>query len=194
VCIYLQKGSERITSGCTNVHGSDPTIDIAVTEPGQYLVIARGGSGTSHKLSIECVPETSCSTPEYACNGLAATIIGTDGDNILVGTEGRDVITGRGGNDLIYGLGGNDILCGDAGNDIILGGEGKDRMLGGRGNDMLFGEAGDDKLVGSNGNDLLDGGEDDDNLNGGSGSDVCDGSSDVVSDVAVACELTPNVP
>lgn len=54
-----------------------------------------------------------------------ATIVGTDGDDVLRGTSGNDVIHGLGGNDTIEGLGGNDIICGGPGNDTILGGSGR---------------------------------------------------------------------
>ena len=45
------------------------------------------------------------------CNGQAATIVGTDGDDTLIGTEGDDVVW----------LGpGNDFFGGDTGNDTVL--------------------------------------------------------------------------
>jgi Ca2+-binding RTX toxin-like protein len=41
-----------------------------------------------------------------------ATIVGTDGNDVLSGTAGRDVIAGLDGNDVITGLGGDDVICG----------------------------------------------------------------------------------
>ena len=67
------------------------------------------------------------------CQGAAATITGTDGNDALTGTEGVDVIAGLGGNDTIRGLGGNDTICG---------GDGYDTFSGGAGDDTLNGEAG----------------------------------------------------
>jgi Ca2+-binding RTX toxin-like protein len=91
------------------------------------------------------------------CDGQTATIVGTDGDDVLIGTLGPDVIVGLNGNDLLRGVGGDDLLCGN---------DGADRLRGGPGNDRLFGqEDGDessekygDVLIGAAGDDLLDGG------------------------------------
>ena len=46
-----------------------------------------------------------------------ATIVGTNGNDLLRGTPGRDVIPGLDGNDLIVGLGGDDAICGGRGNE-----------------------------------------------------------------------------
>jgi Ca2+-binding RTX toxin-like protein len=59
-----------------------------------------------------------------------ATIVGTNGSDILRGTPGRDVIAGRDGNDIILGLGGDDAICGGRGNDKLDGGTGNDSILG----------------------------------------------------------------
>lgn len=83
-------------------------------------------------------------TVRFRCNGQAATIVGTPGDDVLIGTEGRDVIMGRGGDDLIVGLTGNDIICGGPGQDIIKGGGGRDWLSGSKGLDIIFGGAGKD--------------------------------------------------
>jgi Ca2+-binding RTX toxin-like protein len=104
--------------------------------------------------------------PDATCNGLAPTIAGTPGDDVIYGGNGTDVIMGLGGNDIIYGGNGNDTICGDAGNDTIYGGNG---------NDALYGNSGDDALDGGNGNDALDGGTENDNLTGGNGDDTLSG-------------------
>ncbi|GAA3817968.1 calcium-binding protein [Nocardioides panacisoli] len=96
------------------------------------------------------------------CNGLAVTLPGTEGDDVLDGTEGSDVIAGGAGSDVIRGLGGDDVLCGNADDDRLEGGAGDDVIIGGddrRGEewgeshfyyygDLLTGGAGDDTLVG----------------------------------------------
>ncbi len=74
-----------------------------------------------------------------ACYGKAATIVGTDGDDIIDGTPNDDVIAGKEGNDVIDGLSGNDIICGDNGDDTISGGDGFDILIGGEGDDNLNG-------------------------------------------------------
>jgi len=117
------------------------------------------------------------------CNGLAATIIGTAGNDTLNGTAGPDVIAGLGGNDVINGLGGNDIICAGLGNDTVSGGEG---------NDLLRGEGGKDVLNGGLGRDRLEGGAGNDQLNGGFQTDTCIGGPGT--DTATTCENISSVP
>jgi len=91
--------------------------------------------------------------PSVTCNGLPATIVGTDGGETLNGTPGRDVIHGRGGNDVIRGNGGRDIICGGSGNDRLFGGSGRDRLFGDSGRDVLNGGTGRDRCDGGRGAD-----------------------------------------
>ena len=119
------------------------------------------------------------------CNGRAATIVGTQGDNVLTGTSGVDVIIGLGGNDSISGLDGADVLCGGSGNDRVLGGRGNDQLFGENGNDILEGGDNNDTVQGGSGNDIMRGEKGDDrlsdilgndNFSGGPGTDWCGGS------------------
>ena len=103
------------------------------------------------------------------CNGLPATIVGTEGRDILTGTDGPDVIVGLGGNDVIRGMAGDDTLCGGNGRDRLFGGEGNDVVLGGKKNDIVKGDQGRDVLHGNQGNDRVFGGGAADILEGGSG-------------------------
>jgi myo-inositol-hexaphosphate 3-phosphohydrolase len=139
----------------------------------------------------------------YTCFGETATIVGTEGNDIIIGTEGKDVIVGLGGVDDIKGRGGDDVICGgdgddiihgetgddkingDAGNDMLNGGEGNDIIFGGPDNDEingyldddeLYGDAGIDTLNGGPGHDTLNGGTEDDLLNGGEGNDELNGN------------------
>ena len=97
------------------------------------------------------------------CGGREATVVGTDGDDVLVGTEKRDVIAALRGNDLVRGLGGGDIVCGFGGSD---------RLKGQGGADLLRGGGGDDRLGGGPGNDTLRGGGGSDVCRGGPGTDI----------------------
>jgi hypothetical protein len=96
------------------------------------------------------------------CRGIEATIVGTEGDDVLRGTAQADVIVGLGGSDTIVAGGGADVVCGGSGSDVLRGGPGNDRLYGGRdclcGDDepYLFG----DWLAGGSGDDLLDPGLD----------------------------------
>jgi len=141
------------------------------------------------------------------CDGVEATLVGTEGDDLLVGTDGNDVIVGLGGNDIIRGLDGDDILCGDNGRDRAFGGKGDDRLFGGKKNDILKGDQGFDYLEGNQGNDRLFGGGAGDVLLGGSGardrlfgkggtSDTCDdpqGTTFVDTCETLAIRLPPTV-
>ena len=106
------------------------------------------------------------------CDGQAATIVGTGGDDTIIGTAGNDVIVGLGGNDSIDGLDGDDVICGDEGNDIIRGGMGADRLLGGPGNDIMRGQQSTDFLDGGDGNDTLRGNNGADTITGRNGNDT----------------------
>ena len=86
-----------------------------------------------------------------SCHGRKATIVGTDGDDVLHGTPGRDVIWGGKGNDTIYGSLGNDLICGGFGDDLIHGGRGNDIVDGGPGTDRVIGDLGDDRVLGGPG-------------------------------------------
>ena len=77
------------------------------------------------------IPVSDAAAPVPTCEGEAATIVGTSGDDILIGTNGDDVIVGLEGNDQIEGGAGHDILCGSFGDDTMIGGTGNDVLLGG---------------------------------------------------------------
>ncbi|MDQ3940727.1 MAG: hypothetical protein M3238_05185, partial [Actinomycetota bacterium] len=114
---------------------------------------------------------TPASGGQVRCHGLEATIVGTNGDDILRGTRGDDVIAGRAGDDLLFGRGGNDIICGGRGGfDSLYGGDGADRMRGGPGSDEIDGGDGSDDVRGGSANDGLHGGPGNDQLYGGKGS------------------------
>ncbi len=118
------------------------------------------------------------------CFGLAVTIRGTSGDDVLNGTPGRDVIWGGGGNDTVNGRAGDDVVCAGGGDDVVIGGPGDDLVTGNGGDDEIDGGLGRDELYGGSGADLLRGGADvdelygeagPDRLEGGAGADVLDG-------------------
>ena len=87
------------------------------------------------------------------CHGRRATIVGTDGNDVIRGTPERDVIWGGKGDDTILGSLGNDLICGGPGADLIHGGRGNDEVDGGAGGgDRVIGDLGDDKVMGGPGN------------------------------------------
>lgn len=105
------------------------------------------------------------------CRGLRATIVGTDGDDVIVGTPGDDVIVAGDGADVVRGGLGDDTICGGDGDDVLAGGPGDDAVSGGPGADELLGGAGADLLSGDVGPDRLGGGPGNDRLFGGMGPD-----------------------
>jgi Ca2+-binding RTX toxin-like protein len=120
------------------------------------------------------------------CDGTPATIVGTEGNDVLTGTAGDDVIAAYGGNDTIDAGGGNDRVCAGAGSDTVNGGdgddtldgeEGDDTILGGGGVDTISGGLGNDTVEGGSGNDTATGGDGADTVNGGSGDDTLDGEA-----------------
>lgn len=126
-----------------------------------------------HHTVIKC-PHLPAGTAPPLCNGLQATCVGTEGDDLILGSEGPDVIAALGGDDVIHGDRGDDTICAGPGNDSILGAMGKDTILGEEGDDFLFGAPDDDDLRGGPGYDVLWGGPGFDRLSGGEGDrDVC---------------------
>jgi len=146
--------------------------------------------------------------PAISCRGEVATILGTEGDDLLIGTPDRDVIVTRGGDDSVWAGDGDDLIClgggddfangGDGnddiragdGNDIVLGSAGQDTLWGGAGNDVVSGLGGSDLVIGETGDDSLVGGDDDDviwggsgrdRITGGHGTDDCRGAATIVS-------------
>jgi Ca2+-binding RTX toxin-like protein len=94
------------------------------------------------------------------CLGEPATIIGTNGKDVLRGTPQTDVIVGLHGVDTLLGRGGDDLLCSGPGghlagrhgdierSETVRGGAGSDILLASRGIDVLFGGDGKDILIG----------------------------------------------
>ena len=65
--------------------------------------------------------------PVVMSNGLRATIVGTDGDDVIDAGDGNDVVDARRGDDTVCGGKGDDEINGRAGNDTLLGERGVDR-------------------------------------------------------------------
>jgi Ca2+-binding RTX toxin-like protein len=139
------------------------------------------------------------SAAHLTCAGLASTIDGTSGDDVLIGTAGPDVIVGLEGNDIIIGLEGDDVICAGPGDDIVDSGPGFDSIFGEDGHDILKGGDDDDLIDGGSGKDRLMGNFGDDTLDCGGGNDYADGGSDSdpigdADDIALNCEvISPDV-
>lgn len=160
-----------------NEQVANPDGSLTVYAAHEYL-LGPTAVGNLFIGKAECGVNTTVVPPTGpTCQGEAATIVGTSGDDLLQGTEGRDVILGRGGDDHIVGYGGDDLICAGPGNDRLIGGSGNDQLLGGPGNDRLIGGTGEDQLDGGSGRDQLNGGSGNDTLMGGNGTDDLDGAA-----------------
>ena len=73
--------------------------------------LASAGLLTALGLAF-AVPSSASAADVPTCNGLVATIVGTDRADDIEGTRGDDVIVGLAGNDELDGNGGNDTICG----------------------------------------------------------------------------------
>lgn len=97
-----------------------------------------------------------------AASAVAATIIGTAGDDVLYGTPQADTIVGKAGNDEIWSGRGPDRVVGGRGSDTIHSGAGNDvvqadlvRYGYGRGDDIVYAGRGDDVVRAAGGTNLI---------------------------------------
>ena len=158
-CIWVMYPGANGLPDKTRVATFDPgaanPVDLKIG-PGGDLFYVDLDDGTIRRISYssESSPPGSVAGAEVPkCAGLAATRVGTEGNDRLIGTAGRDVLVGLGGRDRLIGAKGNDVLCGGAGRDVLKGKGADDRLLGGRGADLLLGGAGVDVCAGGKGAD-----------------------------------------
>ena len=164
--LALAPATGAITGTPTGSGTSGFTITASDPDPG--VVPATRTFGIT--VAPAAVPPTLPTPPTptvRTCGGLAATIVGTAGDDVIVGTPGADVIVGLGGDDRVRGLGGADAICGGTGDDTLAAGTGPD---------LVRGRSGEDGLRGGRGVDDVRGGAGDDSLGGGRGVDGCAGA------------------
>ena len=81
------------------------------------------------------IPDATAAPP--MCDGKPATIVGTNGNDVLHGTGKDDVIVASFGRDVVYAGAGDDTICGDDGDDKLVGGPGDDVIIGGDGADTV---------------------------------------------------------
>ena len=161
-----------------------PTVTItgSATKPGRITDSAGVSSRTVDPVHGNDLATESTRVQKMrarACDGQAATIVGTPGPDRLIGTRGNDVVVGLGGADVIRTFSGEDLICAGRGADRVRAGIWADHVFGGAGHDRLIGGGGADRLAGNKGADLLLGRGGADLLLGGAGFDVCRGNRGV---------------
>jgi Ca2+-binding RTX toxin-like protein len=166
---YLSNGPIA-ANGCTYDSNSG-SIDVPITNHQfNYSTRSLNFSGTfggkqsasgTFRLNFGCDTgflswnaTTTASPPTTKCKGKTATIVARPGlARTLAGTNGKDVIVGSSKKDTINAKGGNDTVCGKGANDTLKGGGGKDKLYGQGGKDNMVGGGGKDTCVGAAGND-----------------------------------------
>ncbi|MGD8668350.1 MAG: phosphodiester glycosidase family protein, partial [Desulfobacterales bacterium] len=172
-------GSALVDGNCFTRHAYWGVQEFPVYENGVEVSRSKiWDSDPMENITLTPRNQGGCKLPAAAtCAGRAATIIGTEGNDILYGTAGPDVIAGLGGKDVILGLAGEDVICGGSGHDAILGGSGDDNLHGDAGNDTVDGGPGKDQIRGEAGDDSLYGGDGDDQMHGHGGKDYMRGGN-----------------
>ena len=147
------------------------------------LTASDGALSTPHIFTLNASPLGLSYT-----GGVAQTMTGGTGNDLMNGGDGNDLIFGNNGSDTIFGRGGNDNIQADILNfsatgfgvpDLIYGGDGNDTLDGDwssanstTANDSIYGENGNDSIFGRAGSDQIYGGANDDTIRGGLQSDV----------------------
>jgi Ca2+-binding RTX toxin-like protein len=117
------------------VNANDLAIRISAT--GEQVIMAGAISGTVQRIEyLKFADGTIWDYPTM----LAATLLGTSGDDVISAGDTPSTIGGRAGNDTLTGSNGNDILIGGTGNDTLFGGAGDDiyRFARGDGSDTIL--------------------------------------------------------
>jgi uncharacterized repeat protein (TIGR01451 family) len=175
--VGVNYGGVQATVTIVVIPRSPGTIRNVATVKGDQKDPANGNNRAAASTRVQGPP---------TCRGVAATISGTGGADVLLGTPGPDVIAALGGNDRIVSRAGRDLVCAGRGADYIGAGTAADRVFAGAGPDRLLGRGGPDLLKGSGGNDVLKGGGGADRLRGGRGFDRCVGGTGL--DTSRGCE------
>ncbi len=155
-------GSDSCTLAFETVQSCETFFDDQAPSPAVAKARALKGLTDDGKLSLDPVHRATRTQapPPDTCKGKQATIIGTNGGEVIDGTDGRDVISAGKGPDLIHGRGGNDLICAGKGGDQLFGDKGDDKLFGGEdGYDPGAEENVPDELWGGPGDDKFDVGE-----------------------------------
>jgi Ca2+-binding RTX toxin-like protein len=123
-----------ISSDEISVQSTGDNLVLSIRGTDDQLTVRDYFSDPAYQVErVEFADGTIWDTSAILSRGQGATLVGTEGEDILYGGVFNDVLTGLGGNDGLYGFGGNDTLDGGSGNDYLDGGPGNDTYLFARG-------------------------------------------------------------
>jgi serralysin len=128
--------------------------DVYFTYTTAYTIVEDAGAGTgtdTHYTQTNTV--MAANVEQMIIYGGAILGTGNSGDNIIFGTSSgvAQTLDGAGGNDVLYGSGFNDTLIGGTGNDALLGFAGINTLDGGDGSDVFFSASATDIIIEGNG-------------------------------------------
>src|SRR5262245_10199403 len=98
-------------------------------------------AATLGAVSVLAATGSSGASPAVICLGWDATVVGTEGDDVIRVGSGGDIVAGLGGNDTILGS--------DVESSTVCGGDGNDTRVAGKAAMAVSGDAGDDRMDGS---------------------------------------------
>ncbi len=147
--------------------------DLIIILPGKPHRFRKPGYGP---LNIDIVDHFADGEVEYLEAGgvtyrLAASMTGSNENDIVGGTRFRDIIKTFDGNDFVYAGQGNDKVVTGVGNDTVFGGDGRDFLRTDAGNDRVFGGAGNDVVISGAGDDWIEAGDGNNRVIAGAGND-----------------------
>ena len=143
-------------SDADSIDYSALTAPINVQFNGSESGTATNADGTQTFSEIEAITGTIGSdTLNAAASGLAQTLSGGDGADIITGGTADDSLDGGAGADTIQGGAGADTILAGGENDSVQGGAGADSIEGGAGSDTLEGGGDADTILGGGGNDSI---------------------------------------
>src|SRR5690606_17414892 len=146
-----------------DTNGGSNNGNLVIEYNGNQITVSGHYSGTNAQTGVEFINFDGGSIGGYNLGLEDYQISKSDSGSTRNGTSGNDFIAGENGvADTMNGGAGNDIMFGGTGDDMLTGGAGDDLLVGGAGDDRYAGEAGDDTCLwrAGDGVDRIDGGTD----------------------------------
>lgn len=147
------------TGGSSNVIATVGKGKVTLVSAANLSVVNIQGSGGSDTIKSTVsgakIDALGGNDKIYNYASSKVTILGGNGADTITNWGVAASMNGGAGNDLIWGDSGKDTLSGGSNNDKLHGEEGNDKLYGGTGNDTLWGGSGNDSLWGNAGSDTF---------------------------------------